>query len=66
MESYTIAQQEYKILLTIESSKSASVFMTKHTGITITSMFIQGLFIQHLHKDVSTVVHMQPSLLVYL
>ena len=66
MELNTIPKQENGILLIIKSSKSTRVSVTNHIGITIKSMFIQGLFIQHLHRGVSTVVNIQPSLPVSL
>ena len=55
--------QENQILLIVGSSKSTSVSMTKPTGITVSaSTFLQGLFIQYLHKAVNTIVSLQPSL----
>ena len=44
MELNTMVQQENRILLTMESSKSMSISVTKHTGITSTSMFIKVFF----------------------
>ena len=58
--------QNNQILLTADSSKSTSVFMLKPTGITSTSIFLQGLFIQYLHNAVSNIVSLQPSLPVSL
>ena len=46
--------------------ESTSVSVAKHTGIIITNMFLQGLFLQPLHKGISTVVSIQTSLLVSL
>ena len=45
----------------MESSKSTSVSV-KHTGTTSASTFIQGLFLQHLHKAVFTILCLQTSL----
>ena len=36
----------------------------KHTGTTSTSTFLQGLFLQYLHKVVITILCLQPSLTV--
>ena len=57
---------ENQILLIVETSKSTSVSMTKPTGITGTSTYLQGLFLQHLHKFINTIVCLQPSLPVSL
>ena len=54
--------QENQTLLTVESSKSTSISVIKFTGIKITSIFLQGFFLQHLHKDVSNIVSLKPSL----
>ena len=66
MESNTMFHQDNEILLTAESSESTSVSVIKPTGITSTSIFLQGLFVKNLHKGVSTVVSLQPSLLMSL
>ena len=50
--------QENKILQTVESSLSTNVSMIKPT------IFVQGLFLQHLHEGVNMVLSLQPSLLV--
>ena len=61
-----IIHQENQILLTGGSSKSMSASMIKHTGITNTNIFLQGLLLQYLHKVVNTIVSLQPSLPVSL
>ena len=66
MESNTIFHQENQILLSLGSNKSTSVSMIKQTKITSTSTFLQGLFIQYLHKTVNTIVYLQPSVSVSL
>ena len=66
MEPNTMFHQENKILLTAGSYKSTSSSMIKPTGIISTSMFLQGSFIQYLHKAVHTIVSLQPSLSVSL
>ena len=38
----------------------------EHTGMIIASTFLQNLFLQHLHKGVTTGVSLRPSLLVSL
>ena len=66
IESNTIFHQENEILLTVEPSKSVSVSVIKPTRIIIISTFLQGLFLRYLHKDISNVVSLQPSLPVSL
>ena len=66
MESKIMFHQENQILLIVRSSKSTSKSMTNSIGITNTSTFLQGLFLQYLHKAVITIVCLQPSLLVSL
>ena len=61
MESNKIVDQENQILLTVGSSNSTSVSL-KHTGTSTLSTFLQGLFLQYLHKAVITILCLQPSL----
>ena len=56
MVSNAMFHQENQILLTVDSSKSRSVSVIKPTGITSTSTFLQGLFLQYLHKAVITIM----------
>ena len=58
--------RENQFLLTMGSSKSMSVSMIKPNGITNTSTFIQGLFMQYLHKAVINTVYLQQYLSVSL
>ena len=58
--------QENQFLLTIGSSKSTSVSMIKPNRITSTSIFLQGLFLQYLHKAKTNFVSIQSSLPVSL
>ena len=60
-ESNKIIDQENQTLLIVESSESVSLYV-KHTEITKTSTFLQGLFLQCLHKVVITTLYLQPSL----
>ena len=53
MELNIIFHQEDQILLTVGSSKSTSVSMIKPAGLTSTSRFLQGLFIQYLHENIN-------------
>ena len=50
------------MLITVESNKSTRISVIKPTGIIIKSMFLQGLFLQHLHKNVSNIVSLQQYL----
>ena len=52
MEPNKIVHQEDQIILTKGSKNSTSVSVT---GLTSTSTFIEGLFIQYLHKAVITI-----------
>ena len=54
--------QENQILLIVGSNESMSVSMIKQTGITCTSTFLQGLFLQYIHKVVNTILFLQPPL----
>ena len=66
MKLDTIFYQENKILPTVESSIFRSVSTIQPTEITIIRTFLQGLFLQHLHQGVNTVLSLQLSLLVSL
>ena len=66
MESNTMFHQENQISLTVGSSKSMSISMIKLNGITNTSTFLQGLFLQYLLEVVITIVCLQLSLSVSL
>ena len=48
------------------SSKSRSICMIKHTWITSTSIFLQGLILQYLQEVLNIVVSLHPSLPVSL
>ena len=61
IEPNKIVEQKNQILITVESRKSTSVYV-KYTGTTSTSTFLQGLFLQYLHKTVITILSLQPSL----
>ena len=61
VEPNRIVNQENQILITMRSKKSTDVSV-KHTGTTSTSTFLQGLFLQYLHKAVVTILYLQPSL----
>ena len=58
--------EENQILLTVGSSKSTIVSMIEQTEITSTSTFLQGLFLQYLHKVVNNNVSLQQSIVVSL
>ena len=60
MELNKIVIQKNQTLLTVESSKSASISM-KHTALTNTCIFLQGLFLQCLHKAIITILCLQLS-----
>ena len=60
-ESKKIFNQENQILSIVGSSKSISVYVN-HTRTTRTSTFLQGLFLQYLHKTVNTILCLQPSI----
>ena len=66
MKSNTMFHRDNQILLTMRSSKSTSVSMIEPTGITSTITFLQGFFLQYLHKVVNTVMSVQTSLQVSL
>ena len=66
MDSNMIIYQENQILLTVGPSRSTSVSMIKHAGITSTSIFLKGLFIQYLQKGVNTILSLQPYLPISL
>ena len=59
MESNKIVEQENHNLLTVESSNSTCVCV-KQNGTTITSTFLQCLFVQYLHEVVITILCLQP------
>lgn len=65
-ESNTMFPDEKKVLLIVGSSKSTSVFVIKLTGISSTSTFLQGLFLQYLHEVKNIIVTPQLPLLVSL
>ena len=45
---------------------SRQIYGIEHTDITIVSIFLQGLFLQHLHKRATTTVPLRLSILVSL
>ena len=55
MESNKIVKQENHNLLTVGSSNSTKVCM-KHNGTTNTNKLLQRLFVQYLHKVVTTIL----------
>ena len=56
MKLNKIVHQQNQILLSVGSSNSTRVSANKHTGLTNTSTFLQGLFLQYLHKVVITIL----------
>ena len=48
------------------SSNSTSVSPNKHAGLTSTSIFVQGLFLQYLHKAVVTILCLCHLYKIYL
>ena len=56
IELNKIIGQENQVLLSMGSNNSTSVSANKHTGLTSTSTFLQGLFLQYLHKAVITIL----------
>ena len=68
MKPNKIVNQEDQVLLTKGSSNSTSV---SATGLTSASTFLQGLFIQYLHKAIMTNLYLHHlykgiSMVIYL
>ena len=59
MESNKIVEQENHNLLTVGSSNSTSVCVEQNVT-TITSTFLQCLFVQYLQEVVTTILCLQP------